>query len=529
MACFDRDADEFVIHSPTPTATKWWPGGLGKTATHAVVMARLFLDGKDYGPHPFVMQIRDLATHKPMPGVAVGDIGPKMGYNGVDNGYLRFDHVRVPRDSLLQKYSKVTREGEYIPPHPSNTKSSYATLVFVRADIVKGAGEVLSKAATIAVRYNAVRRQTTHMPGSPEEIILNYQQSARNLIPMAATSYALHFMGESMMDMYKEFEGQKEKGHFGMLPELHATSSCLKALTTWLTVSGIETCRQACGGYGYSALSGLPSLYCNYVQNLTWEGNNTILCLQTARYIVKNLLRVLKGHQEKGQVPPLADTVRYLAGAVKPIRVAEVSCVDHLYDSELLDTLMSQRCVFYARSALETLESNARKHKHSEIVLYEGDVWNASHVRLVGLAKTHGWLLLHRSFFKKLGQSSLVALPADTRRILHDLALLFTLTQIEDTLGDFLEAGVLTQDQAPFVHEAVQNLLIKLRPDVVALVDAFAHDDYALNSAIGSYDGDVYNRLLAMAKSNPFNATEEGPAWQDILGPFLNRQAKSKL
>jgi hypothetical protein len=25
-----------VLHSPTLTSTKWWPGGLGKTATHAV-------------------------------------------------------------------------------------------------------------------------------------------------------------------------------------------------------------------------------------------------------------------------------------------------------------------------------------------------------------------------------------------------------------------------------------------------------------------------------------------------------------
>merc|ERR1712176_608160 len=112
-------------------------------------MARLFLNGRDFGPHPFVMQVRDLATHKPMPGITVGDIGPKMGYNGVDNGFLRFDHVRIPREALLQRYTKVTRDGEYIPPPKQNTKSSYATMVSVRKDIVKYAGEVLSKAVTI--------------------------------------------------------------------------------------------------------------------------------------------------------------------------------------------------------------------------------------------------------------------------------------------------------------------------------------------------------------------------------------------
>ena len=54
-------------------------------ATHAVVYARLLIDGKDYGVHEFMVQLRD-ETHKPMPGVEVGDIGPKLGYNLVDNG-----------------------------------------------------------------------------------------------------------------------------------------------------------------------------------------------------------------------------------------------------------------------------------------------------------------------------------------------------------------------------------------------------------------------------------------------------------
>lgn len=48
---------EFILHSPTLTSTKWWPGGMGKTATHAVVMARLILKGKDHGPHAFIVQV----------------------------------------------------------------------------------------------------------------------------------------------------------------------------------------------------------------------------------------------------------------------------------------------------------------------------------------------------------------------------------------------------------------------------------------------------------------------------------------
>lgn len=77
-----------MLHSPTLSATKWWPGGMGKTATHAVVMARLFIAAKDYGPHAFIVQLRSLETHLPISGVKVGDIGPKFGYGGVDNGFM---------------------------------------------------------------------------------------------------------------------------------------------------------------------------------------------------------------------------------------------------------------------------------------------------------------------------------------------------------------------------------------------------------------------------------------------------------
>ena len=69
--------------------------GLGKTSTHVILMARLFTKGVDYGMHAFITPIRDLETHQPLPGVTIGDIGPKFGYNGVDNGFLRFEYVKL--------------------------------------------------------------------------------------------------------------------------------------------------------------------------------------------------------------------------------------------------------------------------------------------------------------------------------------------------------------------------------------------------------------------------------------------------
>jgi acyl-CoA oxidase len=104
---------------------------LGKASTHAVVYARLITEGKDYGIHGtvlfpsvifkpplpsrlmcirvpgFIVQLRSLEDHSPLPGVTLGDIGGKFGsgaYNSMDNGVLRFDHVHIPRDQMLMRF-----------------------------------------------------------------------------------------------------------------------------------------------------------------------------------------------------------------------------------------------------------------------------------------------------------------------------------------------------------------------------------------------------------------------------------------
>ena len=76
------------------------------------VFAQLTVDGKWQGPHVFVVRLRDNNSQL-TPGVKILDNGPKMGLNGVDNGQIWFDHVKVPRDALLDRYASVSAEGVY--------------------------------------------------------------------------------------------------------------------------------------------------------------------------------------------------------------------------------------------------------------------------------------------------------------------------------------------------------------------------------------------------------------------------------
>jgi acyl-CoA oxidase len=154
----------------------------GQTATHCVVFARLLIDGKDYGVHQFLVPIRDRETGQPLPGVEVGDCGAKMGRNGLDNGWLRFNQVRIPRDWMLQRWAQVSADGQY--HQPPKLQLSYGALTTGRVSIVGDCAETLKKALTIAVRYSAIRRQfPSDTQPEIEQQILDYQtHQARSVL-----------------------------------------------------------------------------------------------------------------------------------------------------------------------------------------------------------------------------------------------------------------------------------------------------------------------------------------------------------
>lgn len=65
--------------------------------------------------------------------------------------------------------------------------------------------------------------------------------------------------------------------------QLHAISCCLKSVCTSDTAKLVEVCRLSCGGHGYMICSGLPGIYGLVTAACTYEGENTVLLLQTAR------------------------------------------------------------------------------------------------------------------------------------------------------------------------------------------------------------------------------------------------------
>lgn len=170
-ATYLPETQEFDIHTPDFEASKWWVGNLGHTATHAIVFAQLITpDGADHGLHAFVVPVRDPTDLTPLPGVLVGDLGRKLGQNGLDNGFVSFHHCRVPRENLLDRTGDVTPDGRYVTPYKDPNKrfgAALGALAIGRVNITGIAVANLRCCMPIAIRYSAVRRQFGP-PGSDE-------------------------------------------------------------------------------------------------------------------------------------------------------------------------------------------------------------------------------------------------------------------------------------------------------------------------------------------------------------------------
>nr|XP_060487407.1 peroxisomal acyl-coenzyme A oxidase 2 [Panthera onca]XP_060487408.1 peroxisomal acyl-coenzyme A oxidase 2 [Panthera onca]XP_060487409.1 peroxisomal acyl-coenzyme A oxidase 2 [Panthera onca] len=513
-ATYDAATQEFVIHSPTMTATKWWPGDLGRSATHALVQAQLICSGARQGMHAFIVPIRSLEDHTPLPGITVGDIGPKMGFDYTDHGFLRLDHVRIPRDNMLSRFTQVLPDGTYLKL--GKLQINYLSMVITRVNLLWGEVlPILQKACVIAIRYSVIRRQSRLRPSDPEAKVLDHQTQQQKLFPQLATVYAFHFLTKNLLEFFHSSYDAILNRDFSVLPELHALSSGIKAMVSDLCSWGTELCRKACGGHGYSKLSGLPSLVTRVTAACTYEGDNTVLYLQMARFLEKNYL-LAQASQDSTSQRSLPQSVAYLT-APDLARCPAQKAADFLHP-QLYTTA-------WAHVAARLIKDSVH---HLQTLMQSGadryEAWNQTTVMHVQAAKAHCHYVSVKNFTETLDK--LENEPA-IQQVLKRLCDLYALHGILTNSGDFLHDGFLSGAQVDAVRTAYLDLLPLIRKDAILLTDAFDFTDQSLNSALGCYDGNVYERLFEWAQRSPTN-TQGNPAYEKYLRPLL-QSSRAKL
>ena len=525
----------FDIHTPRLESTKWWIGGAAKTATHAAVFAQLILpDGSNPGVHTFIVPIRSLSDHGLMPGVRAGDCGAKFGRNGLDNGWIQFNHVSVPHSAMLCKYSNVNPEtGEF--SQRGRKQLQYGALIGGRAIMVTDSAIWLKAGVTIAVRYLCGRRQgDTLSPDGQEPKLLEYRTVQARVMPLVATAYALSFTasymqrvapasGLSDMDDENGSEalGMTEEERIATLPDLHSTCAGLKAFSTWACYYGLDTLRQTLGGHGYSGYTSLGRMFQDFAVQCTWEGDNTVMALQTSRYLVASYERLDRGERLVGSVSYL-DSLPRINRTKRTWSIASERALREERLTAFLDAFRYllakkvERVALHLRAKRNQAgrKSNKRTTKKKMkmiLAIAERQAWNSMTPELLDCSRAHCYFVIAENFVNAVERAEKSTNPEERELFsaLDTLARLYLLHVLSRWLDWFCATGYMNAKQMFLVKEGVHIFCEKVRKIALPAVDAFGLSDRILRSPLGRRDGQVYepyfNRVLCRpgVESNP--------------------------
>jgi len=308
--------------------------------------------------------------------------------------------------------------------------------------------------------------------------------------------------------------GYSQLTNVEMLPEVAAISGGLKALCTYLVSQGIEDCRKCCGGNGYLMVSGVAPLAANYVWQTTAEGDWTLLMLQTAFFLLKTI-----GNAAQGQ--PLSEVVDYLAPLKDGFDLGRIPIPQGHSSKDYHDLDLLLR--LYRHCAMINV-ATAAKHFQEKLGEMEGkynEAFNRCAVELVTAVRIHCFTFMLMNNVRAVAASE----DAKLKRVLGQLCALFACSNI---LEDPVWVGFISFDQLQFVKEAVPELLAEIRPNALALVDAFDFPDKVLNSAIGRFDGNVYEALYEAAQKAPLNQKDPFDGYNEYLRPHLDLEFLKK-
>ena len=476
-ATYDPATSEFVIVTPDDSSRKDYIGNAADHGRLAVVFAQLVIGGESQGVHAFVVPIRDEAG-EPMPGVRIEDCGRKIGLNGVDNGRLWFDEVRIPRTSLLNQYADVTEDGEYTSPIENADRRFFTMLgTLIQGRVcVGGAGINASKVAlTIAIKYGLLRRQFGSPGSGKEELLLDYGMHQRRLFPLLARTYALHFAQERVAaDLHEAFTHRGESEHDHRALESRAAGT--KALGTWHASNTIQTCREACGGAGYMSVNRFDALRADTDVFTTFEGDNTILMQLVAKGLLTDYRDEFSDLDQIGMVRFVAsvavETVverTNVRAIVERLRDAVPGGDgDEDQDAGLLDPEYHLSMMRWREDHM--LAGVARRLKNGmDRGGNPAEVFSKCQDHVVGSAWAHVERLVLEAFVEKVESME----EGPNREAMNLVCDLYALSAIEKDRAWFLEHGRLSNPRAKAVTAMVNELCGRVRPICDDLVDAF--------------------------------------------------------
>ena len=486
-ATYDADTEEFVIHTPFRGA---WKDYLGNAALHgkaATVFAQLITNGVNHGVHCFYVPLRD-DEGAFLPGIGGEDDGLKGGLNGIDNGRLHFDHVRVPRENLLNRYGDVAADGSYSSDIASPGRRFFTmlgTLVQGRVSLDGAAAWASAIGLTIAITYGNQRRQFDSGSGTPEVTLLDYGKHQRRLLPRLATTYAQIFAHDEFLQKFDGvFSGRLDTD--ADREDLETLAAALKPLSTWHALDTLQESREACGGQGFLFENRLVGLRADLDIYVTFEGDNNVLLQLVGKRLLADYARQFKGKDAKALAAfAVGQTagklfhgagLRQLGQAVTD-RGSTARSVEKGLRAQQQHELLADRVQQMVADIAGRLRPASKLSREEAAALF-----NENQAELIEAARAHGELLQWEAFtdaVNRLGDHG-------SRQVLTWLRDLFGLQLIEKHLAWYLINGRLSTQRAAAVSSYIDRLCVRLRPHAQDLVDAFGYGPEHIRASIAT-------------------------------------------
>ncbi len=484
-ATYDPEAEEFVIHTPFRAATKEYLGNAALHGVAATVFAQLITNGVNHGVHCFYVPLRG-EDGNDLPGIGREDDGLKGGLNGIDNGRLSFDKVRIPRTNLLNRYGDVAADGTYSSAIDSPGRRFFTmlgTLVQGRVSLDGAASWASALALKIAITYATQRRQFDGVDGQ-EVVLLDYGKHQRRLLPRLATTYAQIFAHDEFLQKFDGvFSGRTDTP--ADREDLETLAAALKPLSTWHALDTLQEAREACGGAGFMFENRLVGLRADLDIYVTFEGDNNVLLQLVGKRLLTDYASQFKGKDAaalaKFAVGMTAGKVfhgaglRQLGQAVSDFGQVSRSVERGLREEQQHDLLAGR-----VQQMVADVAGRLRPGAKDKALGFR--LFNENQAELIEAARAHGELLQWEAFTDAVHEID----DVDTKKVLTWLRDLFGLQLIEKHLAWHLINGRLSTQRAAAVSSYIDRLCARLRPYALDLVDAFGYEPEHVRAPIAS-------------------------------------------